>query len=146
MTDTKGEGVLYSVFDSYGPIVGEIMGRTQGALISQSSGKAVAYSIFKLQDRGQFFITHNDPIYEGMVIGINPKKLDMAVNPTKTKQLTNVRSSGTDEAVKLTTPIEMGLEKAIDFIEDDELVEVTPLSVRIRKRVLSELDRRRAKR
>ena len=146
MTDTKGEGVLYSVFDSYGPIVGDISGRTQGAIVSQSGGKCIAYSIFNLQDRGQFFVTHNDPVYEGMVIGMNPKKLDLVVNPTKGKKLTNVRSSGTDEAVKLVTPLEMGLEKAIDFIEDDELVEVTPMSVRIRKRVLSELDRRRSKR
>ena len=146
MTDTKGEGVLYSVFDSYGPVVGSIQGRSQGAIVSISGGKAVAYAIFNLQDRGQFFITHNDPVYEGMIIGINPKKIDLVVNPTKTKKLTNVRSSGTDEAVKLVTPLEMDLEKAIDFIEDDELVEVTPQSVRIRKRILSELDRRRAKR
>jgi len=146
MTDTKGEGVLYSAFDSYGPVVGDIKGRSQGAIVSQSGGKCIAYSIFNLQDRGQFFVTHNDPVYEGMVIGMNPKKLDLVVNPTKGKKLTNVRSSGTDEAVKLTTPLEMGLEKAIDFIEDDELVEVTPMSIRVRKRILSELDRRRSKR
>ena len=146
MTDTKGEGVMYSVFDSYGPMVGEIQGRSQGAIISQSTGKAVAYAIFNLQDRGQFFITHNDPVYEGMIIGVNPKKIDLVVNPTKTKKLTNIRASGSDEAVKLTPPLEMDLEKAIDFIEDDELVEVTPKSIRLRKRILTELDRRRAKR
>ena len=115
-------------------------------LISQYDGEAVAYSIWKLQDRGRMFVSHNDPVYEGMVIGIHSRDNDLVVNPVRGKQLTNVRSSGTDEAVRLVTPIDCNLEYAVEFISDDELVEVTPKRVRIRKRYLTENERKRMSR
>ena len=115
-------------------------------MISQDDGEAVAYAIWKLQDRGRMFVKHGDPVYEGMVIGIHSRDNDLVVNPIKGKQLTNVRSSGTDEAVRLVTPIDLTLEYAVEFISDDELVEVTPKSVRIRKRHLKEHDRKKASR
>jgi GTP-binding protein len=120
--------------------------RHNGVLISQDDGEAVAYAIWKLQDRGRMFVKHGDPVYEGMVIGIHSRDNDLVVNPIKGKQLTNVRSSGTDEAVRLVTPIDLTLEYAVEFISDDELVEVTPKSVRIRKRHLKEHDRKKASR
>jgi len=146
LTDTKGEGILYSIFDGYDKVAGDIKGRIQGSIISQTRGKANAYALFNLQDRGQFFIDAGEEIYEGMIIGFTPKSVDVIANPTKAKKLSNVRASGTDEAIKLSPPIRMSLEKAIDFIDDDELVEVTPKNIRIRKKILSELDRRRAAR
>jgi GTP-binding protein len=115
-------------------------------LISQDDGEAVAYAIWKLQDRGRMFVKHGDPVYEGMVIGIHSRDNDLVVNPIKGKQLTNVRSSGTDEAVRLVTPIDLTLEYAVEFISDDELVEVTPKSVRVRKRYLKEHERKKASR
>ena len=147
MTMTRGNGLMSHTFDSYAPAKDGILGeRHNGVLISQDDGEAVAYAIWKLQDRGRMFVKHGDPVYEGMVIGIHSRDNDLVVNPIKGKQLTNVRSSGTDEAVRLVTPIDLTLEYAVEFISDDELVEVTPKSVRIRKRYLKEHDRKKASR
>ncbi|MBU3613102.1 translational GTPase TypA [Polynucleobacter sp. MG-27-Goln-C1] len=147
MTMTRGNGLMSHTFDSYAPAKDGILGeRHNGVLISQDDGEAVAYAIWKLQDRGRMFVKHGDPVYEGMVIGIHSRDNDLVVNPIKGKQLTNVRSSGTDEAVRLVTPIDLTLEYAVEFISDDELVEVTPKSVRIRKRHLKEHDRKKASR
>ena len=147
MTMTRGNGLMSHTFDCYAPAKDGILGeRHNGVLISQDDGEAVAYAIWKLQDRGRMFVSHGDPVYEGMVIGIHSRDNDLVVNPIKGKQLTNVRSSGTDEAVRLVTPIDLTLEYAVEFISDDELVEVTPKSVRIRKRYLKEHDRKKASR
>ena len=147
MTMTRGNGLMSHTFDAYAPAKDGILGeRHNGVLISQDDGEAVAYAIWKLQDRGRMFVKHGDPVYEGMVIGIHSRDNDLVVNPIKGKQLTNVRSSGTDEAVRLVTPIDLTLEYAVEFISDDELVEVTPKSVRIRKRHLKEHDRKKASR
>jgi GTP-binding protein len=147
MTMTRGNGLMSHTFDSYAPAKDGILGeRHNGVLISQDDGEAVAYAIWKLQDRGRMFVSHGSPVYEGMVIGIHSRDNDLVVNPIKGKQLTNVRSSGTDEAVRLVTPIDLTLEYAVEFISDDELVEVTPKSVRIRKRYLKEHDRKKASR
>ena len=147
MTMTRGNGLMSHTFDSYAPAKDGILGeRHNGVLISQDDGEAVAYAIWKLQDRGRMFVSHGSPVYEGMVIGIHSRDNDLVVNPIKGKQLTNVRSSGTDEAVRLVTPIDLTLEYAVEFISDDELVEVTPKSVRIRKRHLKEHDRKKASR
>ena len=148
MTLTRGTGLMSHVFDAYEPAdgKGEMPGRRNGALISQEDGAAVAYALWKLQDRGRMFSSHNDPVYEGMIIGIHSRDNDLVVNPIKGKQLTNVRSSGTDEAVRLVPPIQMSLEYAVEFIEDDELVEVTPKSIRLRKRYLTENERKRMSR
>ncbi|MDQ2822643.1 MAG: translational GTPase TypA [Pseudomonadota bacterium] len=147
MTLTRGTGLMSHVFDAYGEVDntrGEMAGRRNGVLVSQDDGAAVAYAIWKLQDRGRMFVSHNDPVYEGMIIGIHSRDNDLVVNPIKGKQLTNVRSSGTDEAVRLVPPILMSLEYAVEFIEDDELVEITPKSIRLRKRYLKENERKRA--
>ncbi len=150
MTLTRGTGLMSHVFDEYSPVdnskTGDLGVRRNGVLISQDDGAAVAYAIWKLQDRGRMFVSHNDPVYEGMIIGIHSRDNDLVVNPIKGKQLTNVRSSGTDEAVRLVPPIEMSLEYAVEFIADDELVEVTPKSIRLRKRHLKENDRKKASR
>jgi len=149
MTLTRGTGLMSHVFDAYGPVdnsKGELGGRRNGVLISQDDGAAVAYAIWKLQDRGRMFVVHNDPVYEGMIIGIHSRDNDLVVNPIKGKQLTNVRSSGTDEAVRLVPPIQMSLEYAVEFINDDELVEITPKSIRLRKRCLKEHERKKASR
>ena len=147
MTMTRGNGLMSHTFDAYAPAKDGVLGeRHNGVLISQDDGEAVAYAIWKLQDRGRMFVKHGDPVYEGMVIGIHSRDNDLVVNPIKGKQLTNVRSSGTDEAVRLVTPIDLTLEYAVEFISDDELVEVTPKSVRIRKRHLKEHDRKKASR
>jgi len=149
MTLTRGTGLMSHVFDAYAPVDntrGEMAGRRNGVLISQDDGAAVAYAIWKLQDRGRMFVSHNDPVYEGMIIGIHSRDNDLVVNPIKGKQLTNVRSSGTDEAVRLVPPIQMSLEYAVEFIEDDELVEITPKSIRLRKRYLKEHERKKASR
>ena len=147
MTLTRGNGLLSHSFDAYAPAKDGILGeRHNGVLISQDDGEAVAYAIWKLQDRGRMFVKHGDPVYEGMIIGIHSRDNDLVVNPIKGKQLTNVRSSGTDEAVRLVTPIDLTLEYAVEFISDDELVEVTPKSVRVRKRYLKEHDRKKASR
>ena len=147
MTMTRGNGLLSHTFDAYYPAKDGILGeRHNGVLISQDDGEAVAYAIWKLQDRGRMFVSHGSPVYEGMVIGIHSRDNDIVVNPIKGKQLTNVRSSGTDEAVRLVTPIDLTLEYAVEFISDDELVEVTPKSVRVRKRYLKEHERKKASR
>ncbi|MBA5605204.1 translational GTPase TypA [Duganella sp. FT3S] len=149
MTLTRGTGLMSHVFDAYAPVdtsKGEMAGRRNGVLISQDDGAAVAYALWKLQDRGRMFVVHNDPVYEGMIIGIHSRDNDLVVNPIKGKQLTNVRASGTDEAVRLVPPVQLSLEYAVEFIEDDELVEITPKSIRLRKRYLKEHERKRASR
>ena len=146
LTLTRGTGLASHIFDDYGPVKGDMDERRNGVLISQDDGAAVAYALWKLQDRGRMFVSPGDALYEGMVIGIHSRDNDLVVNPIKGKQLTNVRSSGTDEAVRLVPPIELTLEKAVEFIADDELVEITPKSIRLRKRHLKEHDRRKAER
>jgi GTP-binding protein len=149
MTLTRGTGLMSHIFDEYAPVdntKGELGSRRNGVLISQDDGAAVAYALWKLQDRGRMFVVHNDPVYEGMIIGIHSRDNDLVVNPIKGKQLTNVRSSGTDEAVRLVPPIQMSLEYAVEFIDDDELVEITPKSIRLRKRYLKEHERKKASR
>jgi GTP-binding protein len=146
LTMTRGTGVASHIFDDYGPVKGDMEERRNGVLISQDDGAAVAYALWKLQDRGRMFVSPGDALYEGMVIGIHSRDNDLVVNPIKGKQLTNVRASGTDEAVRLVPPIELTMEKAVEFIADDELVEITPKSIRIRKRYLKEHERKRASR
>jgi GTP-binding protein len=146
LTLTRGTGMASHIFDDYGVVKGEMDERRNGVLISQDDGAAVAYALWKLQDRGRMFVTPGEMLYEGMVIGIHSRDNDLVVNPIKGKQLTNVRASGTDEAVRLVPSIELTLEKAVEFIADDELVEITPKSIRLRKRYLKEHDRRKADR
>ncbi|MGA7782365.1 MAG: translational GTPase TypA [Paraburkholderia sp.] len=147
LTLTRGTGLMSHTFDSYQPVKeGTVGERRNGVLISQDDGAAVAYALWKLQDRGRMFVSPGEPLYEGMIIGIHSRDNDLVVNPIKGKQLTNVRSSGTDEAVRLVPPIQMSLEYAVEFIDDDELVEVTPQSIRLRKRYLKEHERRSASR
>ena len=143
---TRGTGIVSHVFDDYGPWAGEIEDRRNGVLVSQDDGEAVAYALWKLQDRGRMFVRPNDALYEGMVIGIHTRDNDLVVNPVKEKKLTNVRASGKDEHIVLTPPIELTLEKAVEFIAEDELVELTPKSIRLRKRFLKEHERKRAAR
>ena len=144
MTDTRGTGVLNRVFHEWAPHKGPIEGRRAGVLISMESGISVAYAMWKLEDRGHFFIGVQEPVYTGMIIGEHNRDNDLEINPLKGKQLTNVRASGTDEAVRLTTPVKLSLEQAIAYIDDDELVEVTPKAVRMRKRHLDPHERKRA--
>jgi GTP-binding protein len=144
MNLTRGTGLMSHVFDSYAPVKGDIPERRNGVLISQEDGEAVAYALWKLQERGRMFVSPGDKLYEGMVIGIHSRDNDLVVNPIKGKQLTNVRASGKDDAIMLTPPIALTLEYAVEFIADDELVEVTPKSIRIRKRHLKEHERKRA--
>ena len=146
MTMTRGTGLISHVFDDYGPVKPDMPGRHNGVLISQDNGEAVAYALWKLEDRGRMLVSPGDKLYEGMVIGMHSRDNDLVVNPIKGKQLTNVRASGTDEAVRLTTPIKLTLESAVEFIADDELVEITPLSIRVRKRYLTENERKRQSR
>ena len=138
MTMTRGQGLMSHVFDNYAPVKAEIPGRRNGVLVSQEQGDAVAYALWNLEDRGRMFINPGEKIYEGMIIGIHSRDNDLVVNPLKGKKLTNVRASGTDEAVRLTPPILLSLEAAVEFIDDDELVEITPQTIRLRKRYLSE--------
>jgi GTP-binding protein len=144
MTMTRGTGLIGHVFDDYGPVKADLPGRHNGVLISAEDGEAVAYALWNLEDRGRMFVSPGDKLYEGMIIGIHSRDNDLIVNPIKGKKLTNVRASGTDEAVRLTPPIRLTLESAVEFIDDDELVEITPKSIRIRKRHLKEHDRKRA--
>ncbi len=145
LTATTGTGLMYSSFESYRPQKeGKIGQRVNGSLISMNQGKSVAYAIFNLQKSGKFFIGHGEDIYEGMVVGINSRDKDLVVNVMKGKQLTNVRASGSDEAVALIPPVRLDLEQALEFIDDDELVEVTPKNIRLRKRLLTENQRKRA--
>ncbi len=146
LTLTRGNGIMAHIFDSYGPIKDDIPGRRNGVLISAEKGDAVAYALWKLQDRGRMFVHPGDVLYEGMVIGIHSRDNDLVVNPIKGKQLTNVRASGKDEAINLTPPIPLTLEYAVEFIDDDELVEITPKTIRLRKRYLLEHERKRASR
>ena len=144
MTLTSGTGLLYHTFECYGEFKGGSIGQRQnGVLISNATGKALGFALFNLQERGRLFIEHATEVYEGQVIGIHSRSNDLTVNCLKGKQLTNMRASGTDEAIVLTTPIKMALEQALEFIDDDELVEVTPQSIRIRKKLLTEMDRKR---
>ena len=145
LTMTSGTGVLNSIFDHYGPVkAGEVAARQNGVLVSMVAGKVLGYALFSLQERGRLFIGPNIEVYEGQLIGIHSRDNDLAVNPTKGKQLTNVRAAGSDENILLTPPIRMSLEQALDFIDEDELVEVTPQSIRLRKKLLKEVERRRA--
>ncbi|MEY4083458.1 MAG: Translational regulator, GTP-binding protein [Pseudomonadota bacterium] len=146
LTITRGTGLMSHIFDEYGPYKGELAERRNGVLISQDDGEAVAYALWKLQERGRMFVSPGDRLYEGMIIGIHSRDNDLVVNPVKEKKLTNVRASGKDEHIDLTTPIQLTLEKAVEFIADDELVEITPQSIRLRKRHLVEHERRRAAR
>ncbi|ALE51976.1 GTP-binding protein TypA [Candidatus Thioglobus autotrophicus] len=146
LTATTGTGLMNSTFDAYKPQKpGDIGQRSNGSLISMNQGKAVAYAIFNLQKSGKFFVEHNTEVYEGMVVGIHARDKDLVINVMKGKQLTNVRASGTDEAVSLTPAIKLDLEQALEFIDDDELVEVTPNNTRIRKRLLKEVERKRSR-
>jgi GTP-binding protein len=147
LTLTSGTGLLYHNFDAYKPRTNAGIGRRQkGVLVSKDSGKAAGFALWNLQERGKMFIGHAEEVYEGMIVGINSRDNDLVVNPLKGKQLTNVRASGTDEAVVLTTPINVTLEYALEFINDDELVEVTPNNIRIRKRYLLEHERKKESR
>jgi len=147
LTATQGGGLMYSVFDHYGPMKKGTYGlRNNGVLVSNGMGKAVGFALWNLQERGRMFLGHNDAVYEGMLIGIHNRSNDLVVNPLKAKQLTNVRASGTDESIDLTPPIRQSLEQALEFIDDDELVEVTPHFIRLRKKLLTENERKRASR
>jgi len=147
MTLTSGSGLIYHVFDHYGPAQhGGIAPRNNGVLIANSTGKALGYALFNLQERGRLFVEHGTPVYEGQVIGIHSRANDLTVNPLKGKQLTNIRAAGSDENILLTPPVRFSLEQALEFIEDDELVEVTPNAIRIRKRHLKEHERKKASR
>ena len=147
LTLTSGSGIMTSIFDHYGEVkTGEITSRQNGVLISMVKGKTLAFGLFGLQDRGKLFLGHAEEVYEGQIVGLHSRGNDLVVNPTKGKQLTNVRASGTDEALTLTPPIIMTLEQALEFIEDDELVEVTPQFIRLRKKLLTENERKRASR
>ncbi len=145
LTDTRGTGVMNRIFKAYEPYKGEIEGRRNGVLISSEAGTAIAYSLWKLQDRGPMFIEPNSPVYVGMIIGEHTKPNDLEVNPTKSKQLTNIRAAGKDDAIDLIPPRKMSLEQGLSYIQADELLEVTPKSLRLRKRILDPLQRKRAK-
>ncbi|HXR52405.1 MAG TPA: translational GTPase TypA, partial [Steroidobacteraceae bacterium] len=147
MNLTRGSGLMSHVFDGYAPLKGgDVAERRNGVLVSMENGDAVAYALWSLQERGKLFVSHNEKLYEGMIVGIHSRENDLVVNPIKSKKLTNVRASGKDDAVVLTPPIELTLEYAVEFIADDELVEVTPKSIRIRKRYLTENERKRMSR
>ena len=144
LTATSGTGLIYHVLEDYAPRVpGDIAQRSNGALVSMTQGKALAYALFNLQGRGRLFIGHGTPVYEGMIIGIHQRDNDLVVNPTKAKQLTNIRAAGTDENLVLTPPIRYSLEQSLEFLDDDELLEVTPSNLRLRKKLLTESDRKR---
>jgi len=144
LTATSGTGLIYHVFDKYAPrIPGTIAQRNNGVLVSMVQGKALAYALFNLQERGRLFLGHGAPVYEGMIIGIHQRQNDLVVNPTKAKQLTNVRAAGTDENLVLTPPTRYSLEQSLEFLDDDELLEVTPKNLRLRKKLLKETDRKR---
>ena len=142
MTMTRGTGIMYQNFLEYQGYKGELPKRPSGVLISQSAGEAVAYALWGLQDRGEIFLTPGDTLYEGMIVGVNNKGHDLVVNAVREKKLTNMRSSGADDAIQLVPPREMSLEFALDFIEEDERVEITPKNIRLRKRHLTENERK----
>jgi GTP-binding protein len=146
LTDTRGTGVMSRIFHGYGPWRGPVEGRRNGVLVSTADGETVAYALWNLEDRGPMFLTPGTKVYQGMIIGEHTRDNDLEVNPTKTKQLTNIRTKAADEAIRLTPPILMTLEQAIAYIADDELVEVTPKSIRLRKRHLDPNERKKAER
>ena len=147
LTGTQGTGLIYSVFSHYGPMKpGEYGQRTNGVLIANGAGKALGYALFNLQERGRLFIGHGEEVYEGGIIGIHSRNNDLVVNPLKGKQLTNIRAAGSDENIQLTPPHRLSLEQALEFIDDDELVEVTPNHIRLRKKLLLEHERKRSAR
>ena len=141
LTDTKGEGIMSSVFHDYEPYKGEIPKRATGSLVAFETGEAVTYGLYNAQERGELFITAGTPVYEGMIVGASPKQEDLVVNVCKKKQLTNTRASGSDDALRLVPPRNLSLEDSLEFLADDELLEVTPKSIRIRKRILSNSQR-----
>ncbi|MDA0681472.1 MAG: translational GTPase TypA [Proteobacteria bacterium] len=144
LTSTSGTGLMYHVFEKYDRLIQGTLGqRNNGVLVSMVQGKALAYALFNLQERGKLMTSHGDEVYEGMIVGIHSRQNDLIVNPTKAKQLTNIRAAGNDENIVLTTPIRYSLEQALEFIDDDELLEVTPLNIRLRKKLLTEVDRKR---
>jgi GTP-binding protein len=144
LTATAGTGLLYHVFEKYDRVVKESIGqRNNGVLVSMAPGKCLAYALFNLQERGRLFLGHGAPVYEGMICGIHTRDNDLVINPTKAKQLNNIRAAGNDENLVLTPPIKFSLEQALEFVDDDELVEVTPTNIRLRKKILVEGDRRR---
>ena len=144
LTDTKGEGIMASVFEKYAPMKGEIQRRNTGSLVAHETGEAVAYGLFNAQERGALFIGPGVSVYGGMIVGVSPKVDDITVNVCKKKQLTNMRASGSDEALRLTPPRQMSLEQCLEFLADDELLEVTPQSLRLRKRILNHEKRMKA--
>ena len=146
LTDTKGEGTMSHLFDGYMPYQGEIQARTRGVIVAFEPGKSITYGLYNAQDKGDLFIGPGVEVYEGMIVGLNSRSEDLAINVCKEKHLTNTRASGSDEALRLVPPIVMSLEKAIEFIQDDELVEVTPKNIRLRKKILNNKDRERAQR
>ena len=146
LTDTKGEGTMSHLFDGYMPYQGEIQARTRGVIVAFEPGKSITYGLYNAQDKGDLFIGPGVEVYEGMIVGLNSRSEDLAINVCKEKHLTNTRASGSDEALRLVPPIIMSLEKAIEFIQDDELVEVTPKNIRLRKKILNNKDRERAQR
>ena len=146
MNLTRGTGLISNIFDGYEPYKGELEGRKNGVLISQDDGEIVTYALGKLDDRGRMFVKAGDPVYEGMLVGIHSRDNDLVVNAVRAKQLTNFRVSGKEDAIKITPPIILSLEYAVEFIADDELVEITPKSIRLRKRHLKEHERKRASR
>ncbi len=144
LTDTKGEGIMASVFDSYAPMKGEIQRRNTGSLVAFETGEAVTYGLFNAQERGVLFIGAGVPVYAGMIVGETPKQEDISVNVCKKKQLTNMRASGSDDALRLIPPRQMSLEQCLEFLADDELLECTPENLRLRKRILDHGDRMKA--
>ena len=144
LTDTKGEGIMASVFDSYAPYKGDISRRGMGSLISTETGDSITYGLFNAQERGTLFIGAGVPVYEGMIIGMNARSDDMVVNPCKAKKATNMRAAGSDDNIKLAPARTFTLEEALEFIDDDELVEIVPDDIRLRKKYLKELERRRS--
>ena len=144
LTDTKGEGILASVFEKYEPFKGDIARRSTGSLVAFETGESVTYGLFNAQERGTLFIGPGVPVYAGMVVGVNPKAEDMSVNVCKRKQLTNMRAAGSDDALRLVSPRNMSLEQCLEFLADDELLEVTPKNLRLRKRILDHSQRMKA--
>jgi GTP-binding protein len=147
LSTTSGTGLMHHVFDHYGPLCpGANAKRSNGVLISNGAGKALGYALFNLQERGRLFVGPGDEVYQGMIVGVHVRANDLVVNPLKAKQLTNIRAAGSDENILLTPALRMNLEQALEFIDDDELVEVTPAHVRVRKKLLTEHERKRAAR
>ena len=146
LTDTRGTGIMHRLFYGYAPYKGPIQGRRNGVLISNTGGTATAYALWNLEERGVIFIAPGDELYEGMIIGENSRGNDLEVNPLRAKQLTNIRASGKDESIRLTPPRTFALEQALSYIEDDELVEVTPKNLRLRKRLLDPHERKKEQR